>query len=82
MTTEFIIENETHTLGNLIRTELLKNENVLFAAYKIAHPLEKKLSVSVLTDETITPQDAVYVAITDLQETVSVLKEKWNELDK
>ena len=35
---KFKIENENHTLGNLIRTYLLKDKKVLFAGYRISHP--------------------------------------------
>ena len=34
---------EDHTLGNMIRHQLLKDPNVLFAGYKNPHPLEHKV---------------------------------------
>ena len=39
----FTINKEDHTLGNLIRCQLLKDPNVLFAGYKNPHPHENKI---------------------------------------
>lgn len=72
MTTEFVFENESHTLGNLIQNELLKNQNVLVAAYKIEHPLKNKMSMAIMTDGQ-DPKEVLYTAVTDLQETVENL---------
>jgi DNA-directed RNA polymerase II subunit RPB11 len=35
----FILYKEDHTLGNLIRLQLLRDNGVRFAGYKIPHPL-------------------------------------------
>ena len=43
----FTINKEDHTLGNLIRHQLLKDPNVLFAGYKNPHPLEHKVVIRV-----------------------------------
>lgn len=82
MSTEFVFENETHTLGNLVSNELLKSENILFAAYKIEHPLKNKMSISIITDGTVEPKDAIYIAVTDLQESVQTLITKSKKLFK
>lgn len=37
---EFRIEHEDHTLGNLLTQQLLTESNVLFAGYRIHHPLD------------------------------------------
>ena len=34
---------EDHTVGNMIRHQLLKDPNVLFAGYKNPHPLEHRI---------------------------------------
>jgi len=36
----FTINKEDHTIGNMVRQQLLKDPNVLFAGYKNPHPLE------------------------------------------
>ena len=38
---------EDHTLGNMIRHQLLKDPNVIFAGYKNPHPLEHKIILRV-----------------------------------
>ena len=35
----FILRKEDHTLGNLIRIQLLRDKEVRFAGYRIPHPL-------------------------------------------
>ena len=43
----FTLNKEDHTLGNMIRHQLLKDPNVLFAGYKNPHPLEHKVVIRV-----------------------------------
>jgi DNA-directed RNA polymerase subunit L len=45
----FTFSREDHTLGNLLRMQLLQDKNVLFAGYRIPHPLEHKMLVRVQT---------------------------------
>lgn len=37
--------NEDHTLGNLLRTVLIKNNEVEFCAYSVPHPSEPIMNV-------------------------------------
>lgn len=55
----FTILKEDHTLCNLLRAHLLKDPAVLFAGYKIPHPLFAKVELRVQTDGSITPKEAV-----------------------
>ncbi|KAF5943519.1 hypothetical protein HYC85_017596 [Camellia sinensis] len=41
----FTIEREDHTIGNIVRMQLHRDENVLFAGYKLPHPLQYKIIV-------------------------------------
>ncbi|KAJ0095208.1 hypothetical protein Patl1_17174 [Pistacia atlantica] len=41
----FTIEREEHTIGNILRMQLHRDENVLFAGYKLPHPLQYKIIV-------------------------------------
>ena len=54
----FTLVDEDHTLGNAIRSVLLQNPNVQFAGYRIPHPLENKMTITITTNESITPIDA------------------------
>ncbi|CAB3404084.1 unnamed protein product [Caenorhabditis bovis] len=38
----FTLNKEDHTLGNMLKNQLLRDPNVLFAGYKNPHPLEHK----------------------------------------
>jgi DNA-directed RNA polymerase subunit L len=40
------INNEDHTIGNLISNNLQTHKNVLFAGYNMPHPLEKRVIIS------------------------------------
>ncbi|KAI5132887.1 DNA-directed RNA polymerase II subunit RPB11 [Nematocida ausubeli] len=48
---ELSIRDEDHTIGNALASELQKNEDVAFAAYKIPHPLQNILKVKVVVDK-------------------------------
>ncbi len=43
----FIVLKEDHTLGNMIRMQLLRDERVLFAGYRMPHPLEHVMHIKV-----------------------------------
>lgn len=43
------IELEDHTLGDLLRIFLLKEDDISFAGYKVPHPLEDVLEIKVQT---------------------------------
>lgn len=59
--------------------QLFKDPGVLFAGYKIPHPLEYKIVVRVRTINTYTPQEAFNNAITDLMSETSLLEEQFKE---
>lgn len=75
----FIINKEDHTLGNLLRAQLLKDPKVLFAGYKVPHPLEYKFVLRVQTTEGYMPQEALSTAITDLISELNLLEEQFKE---
>ncbi|GBN45852.1 DNA-directed RNA polymerase II subunit RPB11 [Araneus ventricosus] len=75
----FTVNKEDHTLGNLIKTQLLKDPNVLFAGYKNPHPLEYKILIRVQTVMEYSPQEAFTNAITDLISELSLLEERFKE---
>uniref|UniRef100_A0A673WBF0 RNA polymerase II subunit J n=1 Tax=Salmo trutta TaxID=8032 RepID=A0A673WBF0_SALTR len=45
----FTLNKEDHTIGIIIRQQLLKDPQVLFAGYKVPHPLEHKIVIRVQT---------------------------------
>uniref|UniRef100_A0A7N6BPY7 DNA-directed RNA polymerase RBP11-like dimerisation domain-containing protein n=1 Tax=Anabas testudineus TaxID=64144 RepID=A0A7N6BPY7_ANATE len=85
----FTLNKEDHTLGNIIRAQLLKDPQVLFAGYKVPHPLEHKIVIRVQTTPdyspqvththtpAYSPQEAFTNAITDLISELSLLEERF-----
>ncbi|XP_055248918.1 uncharacterized protein [Gorilla gorilla gorilla] len=57
------------------RVQLLKDPQVLFAGYKVPHPLEHKIIIRVQTTPDYSPQEAFTNAITDLISELSLLEE-------
>ncbi|KAK7484079.1 hypothetical protein BaRGS_00014671 [Batillaria attramentaria] len=78
----FTVNKEDHTLGNMITTQLLKDPQVLFAGYKVPHPLEHKFVVRIQTTSDYSPQEAITNAITDLISEVSLLEERFKDAVK
>ncbi|XP_077297917.1 DNA-directed RNA polymerase II subunit RPB11 [Arctopsyche grandis] len=78
----FTVNKEDHTLGNMIRNQLLKDPKVLFAGYKVPHPLEHKFVIRIQTTSDYTPQDALTNAITDLISELSLFEERFKEAVK
>ena len=52
----FTINKEDHTLGNLIRHQLMKDPNVLFAGYRNPSPFVNQILIRVQTTSDYTPQ--------------------------
>lgn len=44
-----VIEREDHTLGNILRMQLLEDKEVTFSGYRVQHPLEPAIQVKVQT---------------------------------
>jgi len=63
----FKIWLEDHTLGNILRMDLLRNENVLFAGYKHPHPLDNMIELRVQTLPKSSPQTALRLAVRNLR---------------
>ena len=64
-------------LQNPTPSQLLKDPKVLFAGYKIPHPLEYNFELRVQTAEGYSPQEALVKAIDDLISEVSLLEERF-----
>lgn len=64
-------------LKNIFSSQLLKDPNVLFAGYKVPHPLEHKFVLRIQTTSDYSPQDALMHAITDLISELSLFEERF-----
>ncbi|CAG0898230.1 unnamed protein product [Cyprideis torosa] len=73
----FKISKEDSTLANLLKFQLLKDPNVLFAGYKLMHPFDYRFLLRVQTTDSSTPENALMGAITDLLSELSLLEERF-----
>uniref|UniRef100_A0A6U2CDD8 DNA-directed RNA polymerase RBP11-like dimerisation domain-containing protein n=1 Tax=Hemiselmis andersenii TaxID=464988 RepID=A0A6U2CDD8_HEMAN len=62
----FTVIKEDHTIGNPIRVQLLRNPDVLFAGYRMPHPLIDQMKLKIQTKSATTPVTALGDAITAL----------------
>ncbi|KAF7133919.1 hypothetical protein CNMCM5793_005385 [Aspergillus hiratsukae] len=75
----FTFNKEDHTLGNLLRSRLLQNSHVIFAGYKVPHPLVPKFELRVQTDGEVTPKDALLAACHDLVKDLGILSREFTK---
>lgn len=77
-TLEVILVGEDHTFANVLRQTLKKDEHVVFAAYKIEHPLVSKERPTLMleTDGKETPKEALVKAAQRIREQVHEFGEK------
>ncbi|GBE88605.1 DNA-directed RNA polymerase II subunit RPB11 [Sparassis crispa] len=71
------ILKQDHTLGNMIRAQLLSMPQVLFAGYKVPHPLQPHFLIKVQTDGSVTPAVILEQACTKLIGTLASLETKF-----
>ena len=62
-----------HTIGNALRMELLKNRNVLFAGYRVPHPLFHEIEIRIQTTGKEPPREALLRAITNLLKSSEIM---------
>ena len=60
-------------------SQLLCDPQVLFAGYKVPHPLEHKFVLRVQTTPDYSPQEALSNALTDLISEVTTVETKFKE---
>eukprot|EP00428_Durinskia_dybowskii_P075739 CAMPEP_0170393776 /NCGR_PEP_ID=MMETSP0117_2-20130122/20906_1 /TAXON_ID=400756 /ORGANISM="Durinskia baltica, Strain CSIRO CS-38" /LENGTH=122 /DNA_ID=CAMNT_0010650003 /DNA_START=44 /DNA_END=412 /DNA_ORIENTATION=+ len=64
----FVMAKEDHTLGNLLRMQMLRDPSVRYAGYRMPHPLIMECHVRVETmDSKLTPTQVFESALEDLR---------------
>ena len=64
----FVVAKEDYTLGNLVRTQLLRDPAVRFAGYRLPHPLIIECHIRIESmDSRVTPPNLFESALADLQ---------------
>lgn len=75
----FILAKEDHTLGNLIRIQLLRDPKVRFAGYRMPHPLIFDCHIRIETMDAIsTPKQVLDAALNDLQMELDTLDREFD----
>ncbi|KAI7817175.1 DNA-directed RNA polymerase [Gamsiella multidivaricata] len=77
----FKVEKEDHTLANMLRMQLLEDPKVLFAGYKMPHPLDHYFILKVQTTPDTTPAHVLGNALTELIQNVGSMKNKFEVRD-
>lgn len=78
----FKLEREDHSMGNLLRMQLLRDPDVVFVGYKHPHPIEHHILLRVQTalrprnGGNYQPPDALRTALQDLAAEVSTISEQ------
>jgi DNA-directed RNA polymerase II subunit RPB11 len=72
---QFTIQHEDHTLGNMLTQRLLDEDRVLFAGYRIHHPMDDLIYIRVhVADQSVTrPAEVV-------QQTIQVMASELTDL--
>ena len=73
------IEREDHTLANLLRAQLLKDQKVIFAAYKVEHPLFPNFILRIQTEEGYSPKEALRNACSGLIGELDIVKTRFKD---
>ena len=76
----FVLQKEDHTLGNLIRMQLLRDDQVRFAGYRCPHPLVLECHIRIETmDSKITPVNVFDAALEDLHTEMDRMKNQFDQ---
>ena len=79
----FTFNKEDHTVGNLVRMQLLLDSNVTFAGYMMPHPLENRFIMTVRTaSSNIKPTEVLMNAVEDLSNECDYLTENFDRACK
>ena len=72
---EFILKGEDHTIANALCRELRLSEHVVFAGYRLPHPLSKEVVIIVKTDGRVAPREALLRASDTLKRSFETFSE-------
>lgn len=75
----FVILKEDHTLGNPLRCQLLRDERVVFAGYRLPHPLVNVMNLKIRSRPESDPQTLLITAIDQLSTEVTSIKEQFQK---
>lgn len=76
---EIVVMGEDHTFANLLRKTLTTDDHVVYAAYKVGHPLldKERPILYVETDGKETPKEALTKAAQRIKEQMNEFRSKF-----
>jgi DNA-directed RNA polymerase II subunit RPB11 len=75
----FTILLEDHTIGNMLKMQLLRDERIRFSGYRKPHPLENKVELRVSTNGECTPGESLKQAIHHLVTDIDQCSKRFSE---
>ena len=75
----FVINKEDHTIGNLLVSDLVKNERVKFAAYQKPHALKTHINLKLATDGSKPPLKVMIESVKNLSELLDMVDESFGK---
>ncbi len=74
-----VIEGEDDTIGNLIAKSAVQHPNVVYATYRIPHPLERKVEIIISVDKNADLGSTISEIIHSIKEELEEFKNKIDE---
>ncbi len=74
-----VIEGEDDTIGNLIAKSAVQHPNVVYATYRIPHPLERKVEIIISVDKNADLGSTISEIIHSIKEQLEEFKNKIDE---
>jgi DNA-directed RNA polymerase II subunit RPB11 len=75
----FVVAKEDYTLGNLVRTQLLRDPSVRFAGYRLPHPLVIECHIRIKSmDSKLSPPSIFEAALADSQLETEILSKTFD----
>jgi DNA-directed RNA polymerase subunit L len=78
---EFLIDNETETIGNLLTTYMTYDPNVFFCGFVIHHPLKKNINIKIKLINENTYENNVLLIIKYIEYFIDLINKIKNEFD-
>eukprot|EP01006_Ploeotia_vitrea_P052454 TRINITY_DN67689_c12_g8_i1.p1 TRINITY_DN67689_c12_g8~~TRINITY_DN67689_c12_g8_i1.p1 ORF type:complete len:106 (-),score=11.91 TRINITY_DN67689_c12_g8_i1:265-582(-) len=74
----FTLRGETHTLGNILQTQLNCREDIQFAGYTVPHPLEDKMEIHLRGVEDTDAVELFQEGLSDTIQTMNKLEDAFD----
>ncbi|GAB0093516.1 DNA-directed RNA polymerase I subunit D [Sergentomyia squamirostris] len=78
----FVLQNEGHTLGNALRSIIVRYPDVKFVGYTIPHPAESTMNFRIEASKSVKAIDVLRRGLQDLEKVCDVTINKFEEAMK